>query len=317
MEDTDDDTAWVRFFMKVSVVVSTYSVELFPDTLACINSLVNQDYVDKELLLVMDRDEELYQMLIKVLPESVKILINEKPGLSEARNLGIKNAGGDVIAFIDDDAVAEKKYLSNLAKNYDEDNVVGVGGKILPKEKPSYPEELYWIGGFTYKGFPEGKCEVRNVLGCNMSFRREVFERVGLFDTKLGRVGRKLVTAEETEFSIRVLNAFPDSKIIYDPSMIVYHKVHEYRENFRYMLKRGYHEGMSKARIKKQHTKNSNDKPLETEDKYLGYLIKKAIPGRLKRALKGEKVVSNLKESFMLISVIGSVGIGFVLGKMR
>ena len=303
--------------MKVSVVVCTYTIELFQDTLACIGSLVNQDYVDKEILLVMDRDEKLYQMFLDTIPDSVKILINERPGLSEARNLGIKNAEGDVIVFIDDDAVAEKSYLSNLTKNYEDEDVVGVGGKILPKTRPSYPEELYWIGGFTYKGFPEERSEVRNVLGCNMSFRREVFDKVGLFDTELGRVGRKLVTAEETEFSIRVLNALPDSKIIYDPSAIVYHKVHEYRENLRYMLRRGYHEGISKAQIEREHTKDSNDKPLATEDKYLSYLIKNAIPERLKRASRGERVASNLKEVFMLISVIGSVGIGFVVGKIR
>jgi len=53
-----------------------------------------------------------------------------------------------------------------------------------------------------------------------MSFRRDVFDKAGLFDVKLGRVGKKLVTAEETEFSIRVLNSFPGSKIIYGPSVI-------------------------------------------------------------------------------------------------
>jgi len=154
------------------------------------------------------------------LPGSVKILSNPRPGLSEARNTGIKNAKGDIIVFIDDDAFADKNYLSNLIKNYEEQNVAGVVGKILPKEKPGYPEELYWLWGFTYKGFPEVRCEVRNGHGCNMSFRRDVFDKVGLFDVKLGRVGKKLVTAEETEFSIRVLNSFPGSKIIYDPSVI-------------------------------------------------------------------------------------------------
>ena len=82
------------------------------------------------------------------------------------------------------------------------------------------------------------------------------------------------------------------------------------------MLRRGYHESISKAQIKREHTKDSNDKTLATEDKYLSYLIKNAIPERLKRASRGERVASNLKEVFMLISVIGSVGIGFVVGKL-
>lgn len=235
--------------IKVSFIVCNYSKELFPDTLECINSLTKQDHINKEILLVMDKNDELHKMFLNSIPASVNILINMNPGLSEARNLGIKNAKGDIIVFIDDDAYADKNYLPNLIKNYEEPNVSGVVGKILPKEKPGYPEELYWIGGFTYKGYPQVRCEVRNGHGCNMSFRKEVFDKAGLFDVKLGRVGKKLVTAEETEFSIRVLNSFPGSKIIYDPEVVVYHKVHEYRQGVGYMMKRGYFEGMSKAHI--------------------------------------------------------------------
>jgi GT2 family glycosyltransferase len=262
----------------------------------------------------MDENDELYRMFLNSLPEPINIIINVHPGLSEARNLGIKNASGDIIAFIDDDAVADKNYLSSLIKNYEDENVVGVGGKILPKEKPNYPEELYWIGGFTYKGFPEEKCEVRNVLGCNMSFRSEVFDKVGLFDTKLGRVGRKLVTAEETEFSIRALKSFPDSKVIYDPSVIVYHKTHEYRRTFRYMMRRGYHEGMSKAHIEKIY---HDEGTLSTEDNYLEYLFKRAIPERLRKIFKGRDVMLNMREAVTLLTVIGSVGVGYMVGKVR
>jgi len=300
--------------LKVSVIVCTYSRELFSDTLECINSLTGQDYINKEILLVMDKNDELYKMFLDSIPASVKILVNTNPGLSEARNLGIKNANGDIIVFIDDDASADKNYISALLRNYEDVNVVGVVGKILPKEKPGYPEELYWIGGFTYKGFPEERCEVRNVHGCNMSFRREVFGRVGLFDTELGRVGRKLVTAEETEFSIRVLNSFPNSRIIYDPSVIVYHKVHEYRQTLGYMVRRGYYEGMSKARIEKLY---KNNKTLSTEDLYLKYLLTSAIPARLRNIFMLREVIPSSKEVVVLLLVIASVGIGYVMEKMK
>ena len=201
-------------YIKISVVVCTYSKELFSETIECINSLSAQNYVNKEILLVMNKNDELNQMLLSGVPKSVKILINTNPGLSEARNLGIQNADGDVIAFIDDDAVADDQYLSNLIKNYEDEKVIGVVGKILPMDFPKYPDKLYWVGGFTYKGFPEKRCEVKNVHGCNMSFRREVFEWDGMFDVNLVR-GRKLVTVEETEFSIRVMGAFPGNLSIY------------------------------------------------------------------------------------------------------
>lgn len=299
--------------MKVSVIVCTYSIDLLPDTIACINSLIEQSLEDKEILLVMDRNDRLSHALKKSIPSSVVIVINEKSGLSEARNTGISHAKGDVLVFIDDDAVADRNYLSNLLMNYRDNAVIGVGGKILPKEKPNYPEELYWIGGFTYKGYPEERCSVRNVHGCNMSFRKEVFDKAGLFDTKMGRIGRKLVTAEETEFSVRALDAFPDSRIIYDPSAVVYHKNHEYRQTLKYFVKRGFHEGQSKANIEKMYDRGK----LSTENSYLGYLLKRAIPSRIGCTLTCRNIMPNLQEIFILSAVISSVGIGYIYGKAK
>lgn len=299
--------------MKASIIVATYSIDLLPDTLACITSLESQSYENKEILLVMDRNDRLYEALRSSIPSSVRIVINERPGLSEARNTGIENAVGDIIVFIDDDATAEKDYLSNLLKNYDDEMIIGAGGKILPKERPNYPEELYWIGGFTYKGYPEERCPVRNVIGCNMSFRSEVFDKAGLFDTKMGRVGRKLVTAEETEFSLRALNAFPGGKIIYDPSAVVYHKNHEYRQSIKYFIKRGFHEGQSKANIEKMYDRGK----LSTENSYLGYLLKRSIPSRIGSTLIGRNIISNLQEIFILSAVISSVGMGYAYGKAK
>jgi len=299
--------------MRATVIVCTYSLDLLPDTIACINSLTEQSYRNMEILLVMDRNDRLHEALKSSLPPSVQIVINEKPGLSEARNTGIRHAKGDILVFIDDDAVADKEYLSNLLRNYQDDLVIGAGGKILPKEKPNYPEELYWIGGFTYKGYPEERCSVRNVHGCNMSFRKEVFDRAGLFDTKMGRVGRKLVTAEETEFSVRALDAFPDGRIVYDPSAVVYHKNHEYRQTLKYFIRRGFHEGQSKANIEKMYDRRS----LSTENSYLGYLLKRAIPGRIGCTLAGRNIMPNLQEIFVLSAVISSVGMGYIYGKAK
>ena len=303
--------------MKVSLIICTYSIELFQDTLECINSLISQDYEKKEIILVMDVNHELYNMLHNSIPESVNICINSHKGLSEARNLGIKEASGEIIVFIDDDAIADINYLSNLLKNYDKKGVVGVVGKVLPKQIPDYPEELYWIVGFTYKGFPESKCEVRNVHGCNMSFKKDVFEVAGLFDTRFGRVGKKLITAEETEFSIRVLNSFPGSKIIYDPSVIVYHKSHKYRQTLSYILRRGYHEGMSKARIENIPTNKKINKLLSAEESYLKYLLFISVPARLRNIFTFKDIRLSIKEVIQLLLVIISVGIGYLMGRMK
>lgn len=304
--------------MKISFIVCTYSEELFSDTLRCIDSLINQDYQgDKEILIVMDSNEKLYEMFITTAPKSVNVIINTLPGLSNARNTGIKNATGDIVVFIDDDAFADKNYATNLIKNYEDTSVIGTAGKILPNGKPNYPEEVYWIGGFTNKGYAEKKCEIRNAYGCNMSFRREVFDKVGLFSTNFGRVGKKLVTCEETEFSIKALSSIAGSKIIYDPSVVVYHKVHEFRQTIRYVIKRSYNEGMSKAHIDKLYkNKNGND-ALSTENTYLKYLFAKAIPFRIENIIAGRDITNNTKDIMLLITVIVCVGLGYTTEKIK
>ena len=305
--------------LKISFIVCTYNIEFFSDTIQCINSLINQNYDNKEIILVMDENNDLYNMFIKSLPRYVSIIVNKTPGLSEARNLGIKNVNGDIVVFIDDDAVADKNYISYLIRNYDDKKIIGVTGKIFPKGRPNYPEELYWIGGFTNKGFPEQRCEVRNGYGCNMSFRRYVFDSAGSFDTGFGRAGKKLVTCEDTEFSIRALRYFAGSKIIYDPSVIVYHKVHEYRQNFRYVVKRGYYEGLSKAHIKTLYngkTLHNGEKgdTLSTENDYLKFLLAKAIPGRIENIFTGRDIAHNIRDIALLLTVMTTVGFGYIIG---
>jgi len=307
--------------MRISFIVCTYNIEFFSDTVACINSLVDQDYVDdhidKEILLVMDENDKLYNMFLFSIPKSVNIIINKRPGLSEARNLGIVNAIGDIIVFIDDDAVADRRYALNVIKNYDDKKVIGTYGKIFPKGKPNYPEELYWLGGFTNKGFPEERCKVRNGYGCNMSFRRCVFDKVGLFNTNFGRVGKKLNNCEETEFSIKALSAFDGFKIMYDPSVIVHHKVHKYRQNLGYIIKRAYSEGVAKSRISRLHKNKNGDNDLSTENTYLKYLLVSAIPTYARCIITGRDIATNMKNITLLFVVIFSVGIGFIAERIK
>ena len=91
------------------------------------------------------------------------MILNEKNlGLSKSRNKGIKEAKGDVIAFFDDDAVADEHWLKELVRMYEEHDAIAAGGKILPEweaKKPKFlPEEYYWLIGATHKGFSWKHC---------------------------------------------------------------------------------------------------------------------------------------------------------------
>lgn len=252
--------------------------------LRCIHSLRVQTRVPYEILLVLDPDKDLVQFYQPRVSPDVTIVVSDGKGLSNARNSGIKSAEGEIIAFIDDDAEADRQWLEKLLVHYSDAEVIGVGGSakaVWTRKRPIwFPEELDWIVGCSYKGLPEKVSAVRNPIGCNMSFRKAAFSTVGNFDCAIGRVGKKLLAAEETEFSIRVRSRMPGATILYDPSAIVYHRVESSRQTLRYVITRSFYEGVSKAVVAGAQESSS---ALSTESHYLRYLLKVAFPSRLKR----------------------------------
>jgi glycosyltransferase involved in cell wall biosynthesis len=298
--------------VKISVVVSTYSRDRLKDLLDCIVSLKKQSLKPDEIILVLDPCPNLVEFYESELFEDVRVVVSQRRGLSNARNAGVRSSRGEIVSFIDDDAVADENWLENLVKNYEDTNVVGVGGLIKPLWEDGYPtwfpEELNWIVGCSYKGLPERKASVRNPLGCNMSFRKTVFEKVGYFRSDIGRFGKKLLASEETELSMRVLSKIQNSKIIYEPSAIVHHKVNKRRGSLKYVWVRSFYEGLSKAMIS---YKSSPSTKLSTEVSYLKYLLSVAIPLRFKRIYKFEELSKLLT---LLISLFAVVT-GFVTGK--
>lgn len=298
---------------KISVIISTYTLERGEDVLACIRSIKNQTLLPDEIILVLDPKEELITFFKEIIPKDVKLVISHGFGLSQARNSGVRAAMGDIIVFIDDDAVAEKKWLENLVKNYDSSCIVSVGGLIKPlwsKKKPIwFPDELLWTIGCCYKGLPKEKSHVRNAIGCNMSFRKIVFNNVGFFKENVGRFGTTLLAGEEAEFSMRIIEKTSVDSIIYDPSCLVYHRVPESRTKLGYVLRRSFYEGLSKAII----AKINKNKNLSTENDYLKYLLTKAIPNKIKNFYK----IENVLQLFVLVLSSIAVGIGYFLGKFK
>jgi glycosyltransferase involved in cell wall biosynthesis len=300
---------------RVSVIVSTYSKSNLNLVLNCLDSLEKQSLKPCETLLVLDPCPDLVEFYRSRLPDRFNIVVSNMCGLSNARNAGIKAAKGEIVAFIDDDAVAASDWLKNLVRNYIDTSIMGAGGLIKPlweSGHPSwFPDELNWIVGCSYKGLPENRSYVRNPIGCNMSFRKVVFEKVGYFKSDIGRFGKMLLDGEEPELSLRILNGIPKSKIIYDPAAIVYHRVQKKRARIDYMFKRSFFQGLSKAIVANQSRRF--DKSMAVENEYVKYLIGEAIPARLKKIYE--------PQSFSQLAVIlfctTGVFVGFALGKSR
>ena len=250
-------TAWGTTTMThsmpdISVVICAYSDERWHDLLAAIESVRGQSYPAREIIVVIDHNEPLLERL-QAHTDGLKVVPNRRiRGLSGARNSGVAIAQGEVIAFLDDDAIASRDWLHWLAASYGE-NVLGAGGPVEPlwlSGRPAwFPEEFDWVVGCTFKGMPETTTRVGKLIGCNMSFRREVFAKVGGFRNGMGRIGTKPVAGEETEFSIRICQRWPDKSLIYEPRARVQHRVPLARAGWSYFRSRSYCEGVSKALV--------------------------------------------------------------------
>jgi len=237
--------------MKVSIILCTHRSERYEDFVEAIDSLNAQsgENEKREIVVVVDGNRGLYDRIVKSGVEEadkveVKVILNgENMGLSESRNRGIEKANGDIIAFFDDDAVADENWLRELLKVYKERDAIAAGEKLLPKwitKKPKFlPEEYYWLVGATHKGFPEKVTEVRNTFGSNLSFKADVLKALGGFRSEMGVKGKALLQGEETELCERMREKFGRG-VVYNPKAVVYHKVFPERLRMRFLLRRAF-----------------------------------------------------------------------------
>jgi glycosyltransferase involved in cell wall biosynthesis len=298
--------------VKVSVVICSYSEELYEHLVEAVESILSQTYDDVEVVVVVDGNDELYSLISSNYAEvdEVHLVLNdENLGLSASRNVGVKHSTGDVVAFMDDDAVADEQWVEELVLTYEEHGVEAAGGQMTPiwvAGKPSFlPEEFYWLIGVTHRGFPD-EGEVRNTFGSNISFRRDVLENLDGFDEELGRKGDRHVQGEETELAARMRDELGGT-LYYNPEAKVGHKVFEYRTSLVWLLKRAFWQGYSKRAMEKL----VSDGSIGEESKYLSMLLFDATPRHL-RFFVTRPAFSVLGKFVMLYLLTACVGFGYL-----
>ncbi|MGW4564318.1 glycosyltransferase [Streptomyces sp. NPDC004561] len=305
----------------ISVVICVYTEDRWEDILAAVSSVRAQSYPALETLLVVDHNPALKDRLAREYKETdgVRVLPNAGPrGLSAGRNTGIAASRGEVIAFLDDDAVAERDWLRRFAEGYADPRVLAVGGRTEPVwasgRRPAwFPEEFDWVVGCTYRGLPPGRVRVRNVLGGNASFRRTAFEAAGGFATGIGRDGdRRPLGCEETELCIRLTRARPDAVLLIDDRAVIHHRVPEPREHFGYFRTRAYAEGLSKALVARS---VGADKGLESERRYTTRVLPAGVAHGLRDALLGRPGGAG-RAGAIVAGVLTAAG-GYVVGSVR
>jgi glucosyl-dolichyl phosphate glucuronosyltransferase len=300
----------------VSVVICAYTEDRWDDVLAAVDSVRRQSLAAEEIVLVADHNPRLHERLVAELPDVVVIENRADRGLSGAKNTGVAAARGELVAFLDDDAVAEEDWLRFLVAGFADDAVMGVGGTTVPlwaTRRPAwFPEEFDWVVGCTFVGRAPGR--VRNVLGGNTCFRRSVFDVAGGFPTHIGRTSgnSRPLGCEETEFCIRVSQRLPSAVFLFEPRAVIGHRVPTPREQFAYFRARCYAEGLSKAAVTRSVGVGDG---LSVERGYAAVTLRRGVLRGLGDAVRGD--LSGLGRSGAISAGLLAAVTGYVCGAVE
>ena len=240
--------------MHTSIVVSSIR-ERRNELMECIKSLLEQTGSEKyEIIVVCDYD---LQLAISSNNIEIKVIkINDK-GLSHKRNAGIKVAKGEIMAFIDDDAIADKYWLKNLTKYYSDKKVGCVGGRIDPIFKDKIPGWLegneMCLGGFNY--FPENGKLKKQIIGANFSVRKCIFDEIGLFSIYYGRGSGKYEYGEEDNLINQIKEKYT---IVFSESAIVKHIIQKEKITKQYIKSNCYSWGKNSGRFYLEYRKKDH-----------------------------------------------------------
>lgn len=299
-----------------SVVICAYTEDRWDQISAAVQSVRQQSLPAAEIIIVVDYNRPLYERLREAMPDVTVTENTDIKGLSGARNTGSRLAQGEIIVFLDDDATAHADWLKFMDDTYANPAITGVGGLTLPDWQTArpwwMPEEFYWVVGANYRGMPPSGAPVRNLLGGNMSFRREQFDVVGGFRPDIGRgAGKRPLGCEETEFCIRLAQYSPGTILVMDHRAIIHHFVSDKRCRFSYFLSRCYAEGISKAQVTANVGTNAG---LAAERTYVTQTLPLGVLSGVIDLFRGQP--AGLGRAGGIIVGLGTTATGYIVGRL-
>lgn len=302
--------------LQASVVICAFTERRWSQLQRAVESVRSQTLPAAEVVVVIDHNEDLLQRARALL--RARVVRNASvQGLSGARNTGLAIATGDVVVFLDDDAHAEPDWLEHLLQPYEDPDVLAVGGHVeasFEGRRPDFlPPEFDWVVGCSYRGLPRVPADVRNVIGANMSFRREVFERAGGFEVSLGRIGDRPLGCEETELCIRATSTSPGGRVVLQPAARVHHCVGTARATWAYFRSRCYAEGLSKAAVARL---TGADRGLASERTY----VTRTLPAGVVDALSDAVLLrrrGGLARAAAIVAGLTLTTVGYAVGTVK
>ncbi len=217
----------------ITLIICTYNREKYIGPL--LDCIVKNDYPtsDYEIVLVdnncTDNTRGVCEQFATTHPEiRLRYVVETEQGLSAARNKGIKEAEGDIIIYVDDDALVDTDYIRIYAEHFAAyPETMAAGGPIEPLYETEEPK---WMSPYTkalltawmnygdkVREYPNG----RYPGGGNAAYRKVVFDKVGLFNTELGRKGSALLASEEKDIFDKM--KAQGMQVLYLPTPVLHH----------------------------------------------------------------------------------------------
>lgn len=234
--------------IEISIIIPTYNRS--NKLKRCLNSILNQEYDKKkyEIIVINDVDPDDTNSIILNLMKhysNIKLITNKtKNNVAYCRNQGIKKSKGKIIAFIDDDCIAHKHWLSQIEMSHKKHTEeLAIGGKILSLNSKTligkfrdfqilYSLKRNWVKNNHFIYIPS----------CNTSYKKETFKKIGCFDTHFK-------TADDIELNIRLLKN--NKPIYFNNKMIIFH---DYPNSIKDFIKKSYLYGLFIPSLKKKYS---------------------------------------------------------------
>ena len=221
----------------ISVVIPTRNSS--KDLDECLKSLSKQTYRNFEIIIVFDSKQDVNIDLAK--QHKAKALFDKKHTIGGAYFTGSTAAKGDIIAFIDDDCIAPKDWLSKLKKEFEKEIDVVGGEDIIPEQSSSFQKAAYQIDiARVLKSPVFGKSACKRLRTANVAYHKTVFSE--------DNFNPKLKGLQEPEFHYRLLKK--GLRMKFNPSLYVYHKR---RSNLKGIFNQIYRNGLAKIELIKMH----------------------------------------------------------------
>lgn len=228
--------------MDASIIVCTFNrAESLRDTLRALKAQQTMAGREWEVIVVDNNSKDDTRQVIAEIQREWPLLRYEfqgEQGLSHARNHGIYAAHGNILLFTDDDVLPEPDWMEATLTGLEKYRADACGGYIAPIWEAPPPDWLTerFYGFLAVRTDRSDDYDITSPsqapFGANMAFRREVFEKVGGFDTSRGRKGNVLASGEDGELFERILAA--GFKAVFLGQSRVHHKVESFRLTKRY-----------------------------------------------------------------------------------